>query len=58
MTAVLFGAGVTLGVSALAIAVNKMVHALDQTDHRAKEEPTKNDNNYMEVYDDNEDFTL
>lgn len=59
MTAVLFGVGVTLGVSALAIAVNKMVHALDNAEHRAKQEPTKNENNYTEVYDDdNEDYTL
>lgn len=58
MTAVLFGAGVTLGVSALAIAVNKTLHALDNKEHRVKEEPTNNDNNYTGVYDDDEDFTL
>lgn len=56
MTAVLFGAGVTLGVSALAVVVNKTLHAIDNRERKTKQQPDAA--TYTEEYDNDEDFTL
>lgn len=56
MTAVLFGAGLTLGVSALAVVVNKALAAIDNRERKTKQEPSTS--TYTEEYDNDEDFTL
>lgn len=56
MTAVLFGAGVTIGIGALAVVVNKTLAALDNRERKTRQEPETA--TYTEEYDNDEDFTI
>lgn len=56
MTAVLFGAGVTLGIGALAVVVNKTLAAIDNRGRKTRQQPETA--HYTEEYDNDEDFII